>query len=688
MSRHGRRQSRYPTRSQGKTRSYEDDEPSPMPSQAAKLLISIDPGTDFTKAAYKVIFANNAPSQPGNEPFMFSDLKTIIWDNTTSYVRTQITYTWDATVREWKFRWGNEVDQAVHGDDVQVTDIIRCFKPMVFGQDVGRNARSREQISKLPQLPREEKLLQHLKESGQETHETEITDIDLFVWFIRHARWYVLRCIAEAYPSLGIPIHDPTDLKKYGDWKPPAQLKITYALPLPAASSPYQIERMTAACSAAGMHDPYSVAEPLCILYLQLRLEQDNLVIGKLYIVVDIGAGSADIEAWRVVELNPTRVEQVGRSRTAWGGGNGLTENCINYILSERPGIPEFIQAHNNTGHDQPWETLRYTIEAEFEERRKSFNGTDRVTLKVPELPAIPNSKLCSMGKITLQAQDVKMIFTPIIEEISVKITELVDEVGGTNFVYQIPMGGGTSSSRYLRKDIRHRLHPIPVTFPTEHGEGSRGVAQGAVGLLANRHLIRTRIIGHGYAFAQLKLVEDFPPNHFPEHCVHQIGINGNKQVNVSVFFFRAEASLPFHHVAPRYRGYRELRLCDRVTIGGRACWIIQEALYYCSDPAKCIDDVAVEDPTNQIFEMPNPVLFELDYSYHENWTVIEHGEEDYFLIEYEVVLILDGERLRFELIIPHGGIFGAEDRDPAFDIKVPAEYNVAGRFDLVNRAR
>src|SRR6201999_3438055 len=99
-------------------------------------------------------------------------------------------------------------------------DIVRCFKPAVFGEDVGRNEQARKTISKFPKQAREKTLSQQLLHCGQDADDSEVSDIDFFVMFLRRVWWYILRVVAEDHHELKIPIH-ATDLSKYEDWKAP-----------------------------------------------------------------------------------------------------------------------------------------------------------------------------------------------------------------------------------------------------------------------------------------------------------------------------------------------------------------------------------------------------------------------------------------------------------------------------------
>ena len=343
---------RYATRSKKqKVELDSEDEPPAVCEHPVEILAAIDPGTDYTKAAIKVIHkSNQGRGSPGNQSLLADGLKAITWANASDYVKTQVSYTKDPNSEGYTFRWGYEVDEALALDEIQVSDIIQCFKPAVFGKDISRNQDTHDQIAKLPREAQDNILSQRPQEFRQVNTNKEVNDFDIFVMFIRRVYWFILRCIAEDHHELGLPIHS-TDLSKYKDWAPPRNLNIQFAIPLPAASTPGQIARVVAAVEAAGIPNPYAVAEPMSVLAYQLRTDRSELILGKVILIVDIGAGSADIQAWLVVQTNPLRVKQVAKSQTEWVGGRYLNQGMHQPHLEKQPRSPSHVQRASGGQH-------------------------------------------------------------------------------------------------------------------------------------------------------------------------------------------------------------------------------------------------------------------------------------------------------------------------------------------------
>ena len=261
------------------------------------------------------------------------------------------------------------------------------------------------------------------------------------------------------------------------------------------------------------------------------------------------------------------------------------------------------------------------------------------------------------------------------------QFTKAVTEAGKVD---QILMCGGSSLSNHLRNAIRELYDPIPVRLPTPQAGGSRTVAMGAILLLEDKGFIQERMIRHGFCVAWFKPISELRGRRFPDEYVEENEVDHIDRVNVSKFFFHAGSLLPLQYEAPHVRGYRQLRMKDLTEDDNGLGWDIVETLYYCEKPSD--DDLAVEDDSNAIEEMPMTLTYRIPYHHAQKyWGVEEYDCEDCYEIEYEVILFLDGERMRFEILIPRLGKFDKKTHNPREDIRIEVKFNIAGLFDLVN---
>ena len=91
----------------------------------APLLIAIDPGTEYTKAAIKVNIGTTSTSPTVSQPSSITDIKRIIWPPSISDpVKSHVLYTKNNVTGKPEFRWGKEVDQALREGLIEVLESL------------------------------------------------------------------------------------------------------------------------------------------------------------------------------------------------------------------------------------------------------------------------------------------------------------------------------------------------------------------------------------------------------------------------------------------------------------------------------------------------------------------------------------------------------------------------------------
>ena len=111
---------------------------------------------------------------------------------------------------------------------------------------------------------------------------------------------------------------------------------IEVALPLPVASTPEQIQLVLTAARWAGIPNPYPVAEPAAALahHFQMAFETSSYIPkATCTLILDIGAGSADLQGWSLLGTNPLRVREEYGGQTAWCGGSHVNISCRELVL-------------------------------------------------------------------------------------------------------------------------------------------------------------------------------------------------------------------------------------------------------------------------------------------------------------------------------------------------------------------
>ena len=110
--------------------------------------------------------------------------------------------------------------------------------------------------------------------------------------------------------------------------------------------------------------------------------------------------------------------------------------------------------------------------------------------------------------------------------------------------------------------------------------------------------------------------------------------------------------------------------------------WTVEEFLGYCDKSET--DDVWVDDPSNSIRRMPKPVTFMIPLGHTKDFPRPKKipGDE-YYVIDYEVKIIIDGMLMSFEIVIPCSGRFINDGSSEDYVIREQQTYNIAGAWKL-----
>lgn len=672
--------------------------------EVTRILISLDVGSSETKAVYMLLRSDGL--RLGHTESVLRKAIPVVWENGQASIPTQLAYVADTISDTLTYRqiWGCEVTQYLEDGKIQGEDVLRYFKPVLWGADQRDRDILRNQIRRLPQAVRETAMLKDLTGQGRRRH---IEPADLYADSLRYAYAYVLRKIAESERELLLPLHD--DLNLYHGFVPDG-IQLEVGIPLPGASTTEQVQLVIAAARKAGIANPFPVAEPTAALtyYFQSEFEMENPPPdGSTVMVVDQGGGSADVQVLcRQQSDHGFLVREMVHGDTEWCGGRLANEIC-------RKGIMTMLKAYPSDMHkvldslatpEGPMTVREFEIllEQKFEKPKRGFTGRDPAEIRIDGFPSIPSLGYNQIGRIPLSQEDMAEMFALSIDKINAMICrtiEKVHEAGAT--VDKILLVGGGFNSRYMRNRIRLTYestedsaagYPIPVAAPHERATSSSStVAYGSLLLLADKAFINERIIRRGFCVAWDKDKSEIPGRRYPAHRVFRDPHDNVVCVReVARYLIRAGDRLPWSKYVEVCEGWRALSLQEKGQIKHQ--WTIREALYYC-DKA-CRDNDLVRDSTRSgIHPMPNPILFELSEKECEGFEFRAADGSDppdwYRYVQYEVALILEGMRMTFELRIPRSGKLGPKrsylERYGPDPIVKSGEYDNRGVFKLID---
>ncbi|KIW70035.1 hypothetical protein PV04_02346 [Phialophora macrospora] len=661
-------------------------QPPPL-SRIEKVLITLDAGSSYGKAMYRVFRAGENAQPRLCQDRMMMKLEPITWEHGDAHVPTQLAYRppLDPTQLHWPQLWGMQVNNAVDTGVISREDVIKDLKLLLFkdGEDIISQQAERHRVRKYMRELRNQDLLPPLPSVITQINETGVHEfLGLYSDFLRHAYLFVVGRIRNAYPEVNFD-----------------EIVVEVAIPLPVKCSPDEVELILAAVKAAGIPNPFVVGEPTAALahHFQLSFERYGILPqADCTLILDIGGGSSDIQGWANVGISPFRVQEMCAGDTKWCGGLSVNKKCVDLVLR---GIMDkgFVKRHlRSKGRDMTDYEFRRALEEKFEETKKFFNGSDSVGLPVPGLPDMESYRMPGGDKVVLDLDDMRRIFGPALDSLRNMIMTALRELarryednGIASPQIELLLVGGGSLSPYLTQQIKTFCsdegravlgRPISVSVP--NSSSSTAVASGSLLLLMDKAFITKRIITRGYCMAwdkDIRLLQNGVDDVQPVARDPHDGVMS--ALEVTKFFVRPGDCIPVKH-AVRHRGWRGLFREE----GRNGGWEFLEHLYR-SDTIRD-DDVWVNRPGIDIHLMPHPLRFLIPFSLSDRFIPrLSPDGRTWYRVEYEVALVLDGMRAIYELVVPRTGKFSKPNkrvRDEGYIVQ-RGQFDINGVFQLFN---
>ncbi|KAI1107360.1 actin-like ATPase domain-containing protein [Jackrogersella minutella] len=251
-----------------------------------------------------------------------------------------------------------------------------------------------------------------------------------------------------------------------------ASTNVDFVLTCPAVWSDAAKNTTLQAAERAGMGlqaDIQMVSEPeAAAVYTLKAIQPNHLSIGDNFVVCDAGGGTVDLIAYKIISLQPLRVEE-----SAVGTGGLCGSAFLNYRFEEhvrgRLGQSQFEEMKTKKG--KTWQMgLRY-----FEEFvKRNFNEDEYQEVNVP-FPGLPDDEEARIdcGFLVMTAEEIKGIFEPVVKEVCDLVQGQVDGLrrkGG--IVSGIILVGGFGQSDYLYRRLKAHFTsaaPPPYTERPTH---------------------------------------------------------------------------------------------------------------------------------------------------------------------------------------------------------------------------
>ncbi|KAK4102666.1 actin-like ATPase domain-containing protein [Parathielavia hyrcaniae] len=248
-----------------------------------------------------------------------------------------------------------------------------------------------------------------------------------------------------------------------------ASTKVDFVLTCPAVWSDAAKNTTLQAAERAGMgaqSQIQMISEPeAAAVYTLKAIQPNHLKAGDNFIVCDGGGGTVDLIAYKIVSLNPIRVEE-----SAVGTGGLCGSAFLNYRFEEhvknRIGKSRFDEMKTKKG--KTWQMgLKY-----FEEFvKRNFNEDEHQEVNVP-FPGLPDDEDAGLdsGFLVMTAEEILDIFEPVIKEVCDLVQGQVDTLRAKGGVVSgIILVGGFGQSDYLYR--RLKSHFTTSTAPPPYTE-------------------------------------------------------------------------------------------------------------------------------------------------------------------------------------------------------------------------
>jgi len=250
------------------------------------------------------------------------------------------------------------------------------------------------------------------------------------------------------------------------------EAKIQVVLTVPAVWSDKAKQATLQAAERAGMGkvaELLIVSEPEAAAVYTLKAIQPNVLNeGDNFIVCDAGGGTVDLIAYKVVGLNPLRVEE-----SAVGTGGLCGSAFLNYRFEDhvKDRVGEKVWNDMREKKEKTWNMgLKY-----FEEFvKRNFNDDEEGEMNVP-FPGLPDDEAAGLdcGFLTMSNEQVKNIVDPVVNEVIELVADQVKKIRGKDgLVKGIILVGGFGQSNYMYKRMKQHfnvLGPPPYTMAPTH---------------------------------------------------------------------------------------------------------------------------------------------------------------------------------------------------------------------------
>ena len=268
-----------------------------------KVLVSLDPGSTYMKACYKVFEEGEVqlPRIGVDRRILFRDVS---WPKQHPFTPTKLGLELVPHTDDIVLHWGDQVLTQMQRGTLESETVFWGLKAALFGDDHELSRKDRDRIEKqigdLPDMLRYSAL-----DEDVTTGSRQLRCEDLYSMYLKQAWRYILLKMKYEYPQLP---WTSKSINEDGPLLKDCDIDVECVIPLPADSKPHHINAVVKAAAQAGIPAPYTVLEPAAAYAYDVQDRTENHgPVSHTYclIVVDMGGASVDLQSWQVVRDQP-----------------------------------------------------------------------------------------------------------------------------------------------------------------------------------------------------------------------------------------------------------------------------------------------------------------------------------------------------------------------------------------------
>ncbi|KAI5115029.1 hypothetical protein M0805_009482, partial [Coniferiporia weirii] len=229
----------------------------------------------------------------------------------------------------------------------------------------------------------------------------------------------------------------------------------------------------------------------------------------KGFVIADLGGGTLDFSAYKIVGTQPLRVEEASAAKCELHGSIFVTAEAKSFIRNKL--------RNSKYGSEEQVEQ----ISERFDETTKKIFGDTKDVCLVP-FGNISDKDLehgIRSGKLKLSGEDVASFFGSSITASMAAIIDIIEE--SSVDITTVYLVGGFSASPYLTAKLKLHLSQFGISATCPDGQTAKAVADGAISFYLD-HFVSSRVAGVTYGMRTRPV---YDPNN-PEHVRRKANIH------------------------------------------------------------------------------------------------------------------------------------------------------------------